>query len=177
MSAAWLQSEMSDSACLQAQAQIPCAAARTSGRMGLPARSASLSHQSATSELLILHHDLRVGVACRIEGVSPGAITESLGGAGYKSRAGHSKTASKGSPRRLVFIGWTSCFCAPSPTGEQKEGIHPESGHRCQCYFSFLRSLFRPELGTLASADTKRCSPCGFRGFWILNERVARLLV
>jgi hypothetical protein len=35
-------------------------------------------------------------------------------------------------------------FLCPFPTGEQREGIHPESGHRCQYHFSFSRSLFRP---------------------------------
>src|SRR5437660_752035 len=34
---------------------MACAAARTSGRIGLPARSTSLSHQSGASRLLILH--------------------------------------------------------------------------------------------------------------------------
>jgi hypothetical protein len=116
-------------------------------------------------------NDLTVRVAGRIEGVSPGAITESLVGAGYKSRAGHSKTASKGSPRRLVFIGWTSCFCVPSPTGEQKEGIHPESGHQCRLTFSFSRSLFRPRASEASSLPTvkPRCHR-GFCGSSTKNE-------
>ena len=42
-------------AVLLAQFQTRCAEARTSGRIGLPVWSVSLSHQSATSEQLILH--------------------------------------------------------------------------------------------------------------------------
>jgi hypothetical protein len=166
MSAAWLQSEMSDSACLQAQAQIPCAAARTSGRMGLPARSASLSHQSATSELLILHHDLRVGVAGRIEGVSPGAIAEILGGAGYESRAGHSKR-----PPIEVHDGWCSSagrrvFVYLPPLVSRRKAYILNHGTVASGTF-----LFRGRY----SGQGLRNSRC-YRHQTLLSSRVVRLL-
>jgi len=122
-SAAWLQSEIRACARLQAQPQIACAVARTSGRIGLPVRSMSLSHQIGTSELLILHHDLlatRVDrrMSDRVDRAASAAI---LGKTGHESRAEHSNGLQK-SPRRLVSVGWTSRFCVPSPQLTGRKG-------------------------------------------------------
>ena len=54
-SAAWLLSPVIVCAILLAHLHTQCAEARTSGRIGLPVWSVSLSHQGATSEQLILH--------------------------------------------------------------------------------------------------------------------------
>src|SRR5882724_885477 len=53
-SAAWLLSPVIVCAILLAHLHTRCAEARTSGRIGLPVWSVSLSHQSATCEQLIL---------------------------------------------------------------------------------------------------------------------------
>ena len=108
----------------------------------IPVPEATLTHKPVPHHVIV--EALRI-VAGRIEGgVSPGTIAKILGGAGHESRAGHSKR-----PPKEVHDGWCSSagrrvFVYLLPTSEQKEGIRPESGHRCRCYFSFSRSLFRP---------------------------------
>ncbi len=70
------------------------------------------------------------------------------------------------------------CVVVTFPTSEQ-EGIHPESGHSCECHISFSRSLFRPGRNregrnTRGSQDpplycvynvrTVMCSSCAYKG-------------
>ncbi len=104
--------------------------------------------------------------------VTPGAGTAILGGAGYESRAGHSKR-----PPKEVHDGWCSSagrrVFVSLPTGERKEGIHPESGHRCWCHFSFSRSLFRPELQNAPFCRRPTRRPVLCQAIWSLEDCVS----
>jgi hypothetical protein len=116
-SAAWLPSEMRHSACLQAQFQMPCAAARTSGRIGLPVRSISLSHQSGASKLPYC------------------TIVSSSGNRWWSERGcGQDRKCDDPGQNRLLVSGWTAIA-----SGEK---VHLRRGTRCGSLHRVVQYFF-----------------------------------
>src|SRR5438128_10281398 len=103
---------------------MACAAARTSGRIGLPARSTSLSHQSGASRLLILHPTyLRHDSVAEAEQTGLEAHALPLAERTI-SRGMDIATASKKYTTACVYELDVVVLCT-FPKVQRKEGIHP----------------------------------------------------
>src|SRR6266849_7502636 len=112
-----------------------------------------------------------------VASVRPGPQVRRLLAEQVMSRGLDIATASKTKSTTVLVHGLDVAAWYTFPTAVWKEGIHPESGHRCRCHFSFLRSLFRP-----GASETPFCrlsnsgSPRGFCGFRTGNDGVGLLL-